>query len=66
MFQQIADKAGVSKTTVSLVIKSKAWAHRIHPDTEKRILELMRRYNYIPRYKRRVARLPDRSRGRSE
>jgi D-fructose-responsive transcription factor len=46
--QQIADKAGVSKTTVSLVINGKARAHRINPETEKRILELVRVHNFTP------------------
>jgi LacI family transcriptional regulator, sucrose operon repressor len=46
--EQIAKMAGVSKTTVSLVINKKSKTGRISRDTEKRVLEIVRRTGYSP------------------
>jgi LacI family transcriptional regulator, sucrose operon repressor len=46
--EQIARMAGVSKTTVSLVINKKSKTGRISPDTEKRVMEIVRRTGYSP------------------
>lgn len=46
--KEIALAAGVSTTTVSLVMNGKAMANRIHPDTEKKILDLVQKLNYVP------------------
>jgi len=40
--------AGVSKTTVSLVLNEKSRANRISPDTEKRICDIVRKTGYLP------------------
>ncbi len=45
---EIARMAGVSKTTVSLVINKKSRRGRISQDTEKRVLEVVRRTGYSP------------------
>lgn len=46
--QRIAELAGVSKTTVSLVVNGKARQTRISPVTEKRVLDLVRELDYSP------------------
>jgi len=46
--EQIAKMAGVSKTTVSLVINKKSKTGRISPETERKILEIVRRTGYSP------------------
>lgn len=46
--KEIAEKAGVSKTTVSLVINGKARASRINPETEKKILDVIQKYSFSP------------------
>ncbi|RPH92137.1 MAG: LacI family transcriptional regulator [Calditrichaeota bacterium] len=46
--REIAKTAGVSISTVSLVMNGKAKASRIHPDTEKRIVQLAQQFNYVP------------------
>ncbi len=45
--RQIAEEAGVSRTTVSLVLNEVPDAH-ISPDTRQRVLEVARRLNYYP------------------
>jgi DNA-binding LacI/PurR family transcriptional regulator len=45
--RQIAEEAGVSRTTVSLVLNDVAGV-RISPQTRQRILEVARRLNYYP------------------
>lgn len=45
--RQIAEEAGVSRTTVSLVLNDVAGV-RISPETRQRILEVARRLNYYP------------------
>ncbi len=45
--RQIAEKAGVSRTTVSLVLNNVPDAH-ISPETRQRIVEAARRLNYYP------------------
>jgi DNA-binding LacI/PurR family transcriptional regulator len=44
---QIAEEAGVSRTTVSLVLNDVAGV-RISPETRRRILDVARRLNYYP------------------
>jgi len=46
--EQIAKMAGVSKTTVSLVINKKSKTGRISPATERKVLEIVRRTGYSP------------------
>ena len=46
--EQIAKLAGVSKTTVSLVVNKKSRSGRISPDTEKRVLAIIQRTGYFP------------------
>lgn len=45
--RQIAEEAGVSRTTVSLVLNDVPDAH-ISPETRQRVLEAARRLNYYP------------------
>lgn len=45
---KIAELAGVSKTTVSLVVNGKSNQARISPQTEKRVLGIVRELNYFP------------------
>jgi LacI family sucrose operon transcriptional repressor len=45
---EIARMAGVSKTTVSLVINKKSRIGRISRDTERRVLEIVHRTGYSP------------------
>ena len=45
--RQIAEEAGVSRTTVSLVLNNVPDAH-ISPETRQRIFEAARRLNYYP------------------
>ena len=46
--KEIAKEAGVSKTTVSLVINGKARANRINPETEKKILDIIEKSGFAP------------------
>jgi LacI family sucrose operon transcriptional repressor len=45
---QIARLAGVSKTTVSLIINNKADRHRISMDTQKRVRRIIERVDFSP------------------
>jgi LacI family sucrose operon transcriptional repressor len=46
--KQIAKMAGVSKTTVSLVVNGKSKSGRISSGTEKKVLEIVRKVGYSP------------------
>lgn len=46
--QDIADKAGVSKTTVSFTLNGSAAKYKISQKTQDRILEVVKKYNYQP------------------
>jgi LacI family transcriptional regulator len=48
--QQIAQKLGVSRTTVSLVLKGDAAKYRINPDTARTIHDTVRTLQYTPDY----------------
>jgi len=49
----VARLAGVSKTTVSLIINGKSKSHRIRSETERRVLAVVRSQGYVPsRYAR--------------
>jgi len=54
---EIADKAGVSKTTVSLVINGRGEAYRISKKTQQKILEIVRDNNFVPDWYARGLRL---------
>ncbi|MFH1760702.1 MAG: LacI family DNA-binding transcriptional regulator, partial [bacterium] len=45
--EQIAEIAGVSKTTVSLIVNAKARQNRINPKTEERVLRIIRDNGYL-------------------
>ena len=45
---EIADIAGVSKTTVSLVINGRGEAYRISKKTQKKILGIVEDNKYVP------------------
>ncbi len=44
----IAQEAGLSPTTVSLVLNDRADAVGIKPETQRRVREIARRHNYVP------------------
>ena len=46
--KDIAEKANVSLSTVSLIIIGKASERKISRETEERVLKIMREMNYIP------------------
>ena len=46
--KDIAEKANVSLSTVSLIINGKAGERKISRETEERVLKIMREMNYIP------------------
>ena len=46
--KDIAEKANVSLSTVSLIINGKASERKISQETEQRVLKIMREINYIP------------------
>lgn len=46
--KDIAEKANVSLSTVSLIINGKASERKISRETEERVLKIMREMNYIP------------------
>jgi len=48
--QQIADKAGVSTATVSLVLNRRGDALRINRQTQQRVLDAAKRLNYVPNF----------------
>ena len=55
--QDIADRLGVSKTLVSLVLNRKGDESGISPVTQKKVLELARKLNYYPNQMARGLRL---------
>lgn len=46
--KDIAKSLGLSKTTVSFVLNDKGDANKINKDTQKRILDFAKKYNYKP------------------
>ena len=46
--EELALKADVSKTTVSLVLNGKSSIYRISKETENRILKIAKEHNYKP------------------
>ena len=46
--EELALKAEVSKTTVSLVLNGKSSIYRISKETENRILKIAKEHNYKP------------------
>ena len=55
--EELALKADVSKTTVSLVLNGKSSIYRISKETEKRILKIAKEHNYKPNSIARALRL---------
>ncbi|MDA3957643.1 LacI family DNA-binding transcriptional regulator [Oceanispirochaeta sp.] len=48
--KDLAEELGISRTTVSLVLKGKADQYRISMETQKRILDLVEKEGYKPNY----------------
>ena len=55
--EELALKADVSKTTVSLVLNGKSSIYRIRKETENRILKIAKEHNYKPNSIARALRL---------
>ena len=55
--EELALKADVSKTTVSLVLNGKSSIYRISKETENRILKIAKEHNYKPNSIARALRL---------
>lgn len=55
--ENLADRAKVSKTTVSLVINGKSDQYRISKNTQKKILDLVQEFNFRPNSTARALRL---------
>jgi len=48
--KDVAAQLGVSRTTVSLVLKGDGDRYRIHPETQKKILRLAKKLDYKPNF----------------
>ena len=48
--QELADNLGISRTTISLVLKGKGDQYRISRQTQQKILQLVKKENYRPNY----------------
>ena len=59
--KDVADKAGVSTTTVSYIINGTAGKHKISEQTQQRVVQIMKELKYIPKAstKKSLAGYPD-------
>jgi DNA-binding LacI/PurR family transcriptional regulator len=48
--REIADQLGISRTTVSLILKGNAAQYRISPQTQKRVLDKAKELNFRPNF----------------